>query len=439
VGRYVAVGRRYDNRRAPPNNNEAGGRLIRRCPHFFVTKSFMRLSPASDLDDEGLQRGRCYGCFRPRGDCFCAVIPTIENQTEVLILQHRRERTHPFNTARIVRKSLQNASLIVDNIDQLAARLSLKPRAGLLYPGPGAPLLADVPVAERPEQLVILDGTWHQTKTMLRDIPALQTLPRYRLAPASPSRYGIRREPSAMLISTLEATIAALRVLEPELRGLEQLMDAFLSMVDRQLAHPKTGYGSRTRLRAKRTFRNIPVSLVGNLTNVVVAYGESASRRSDKDRTPRMPVSWVAQRLGTGERFSCLIQPQFPLQESFLGHLELSREDFSQALSLDEARDAWQAFLRPDDSVAVYNQAVARLLTHLGEPSTPCLVLRSVDFNAQQHYTSLDELLAAEGIDVAPAQHPGRAGKRLANVTAFVRHLNVLGNEAIRREVSDPS
>src|SRR3954468_16996079 len=140
-----------------------------------------------------LTNRRCYVCFRPKETCFCASIPTIDNRTEVLILQHRRERFHPFNTARIIQKALRNSHLLADHTNNLAMQLRLKPRAGLLFPGPTALLVSDLTFEQRPEQLVVLDGTWHQAKTLVRAIPALQSLPRYRLAPTVPSRYRIRR------------------------------------------------------------------------------------------------------------------------------------------------------------------------------------------------------------------------------------------------------
>jgi DTW domain-containing protein len=157
---------------------------------------------------------RCYECFRPKQACFCASIPTIDNQTEVMILQHRRERFHPFNTARIVQKALQNSRLLSDYTSNLATQLRLRPRAGLLFPGPTARLISDLASEQRPDQLVVLDGTWHHAKTLLREIPALQSLPRYRLAPTVPSRYRLRRQPSIVSLSTVEAAVAALRVLE---------------------------------------------------------------------------------------------------------------------------------------------------------------------------------------------------------------------------------
>src|SRR6476469_5195690 len=174
---------------------------------------------------------RCYGCFRPKEACFCASIPTIDNQTEVLILQHRRERFHPFNTARIVQKALCNSRLLVDHTNNLAGQLRLNPRAGLLFPGPTALLISDLTFEQRPAQLVVLDGTWHQAKTMIREIPALHTLPRYQLAPAVPSRFRFNRQPTTTSLSTVEAAVTALRSLEPDTNGLDQLLIAFDTMV----------------------------------------------------------------------------------------------------------------------------------------------------------------------------------------------------------------
>jgi DTW domain-containing protein len=394
----------------------------------------MPLLPTNHQAVDHVPRDRCYGCFRPAGDCFCAVIPQIDNKTEVLILQHMRERFHPFNTARIVQRALKNSRLLVDHTRRLAETLSLKPGAGILYPGPGATLLADLPADRHPQQLVVLDGTWHHTKTLVRDIPALRGLPRYQLAPATPSRYRIRREPGAAFLSTVEATVAALRVLEPHTQGFDKLLQAFDHMVDRQLAHPKSEY-SRHRLgRRNRTFANIPLALLGDLDRVVVAYGESAPGERGRRGGGELPVYWVAQRLGTGKQFACAIRAEFPLTESYLGHLELTQADFSGAISLAEAQDAWGAFLRPGDAVAVYNQGTASLLLKIGSSAGKYLVLKSVDFHPGQRYGTLDELITGEGLTVAPPQHPGRAGRRLATATALVRHLRALGNGSVNGE-----
>ena len=196
---------------------------------------------------------RCYQCFRPKTSCFCATIPRINNRTDILILQHVAERSHPFNTARIVRKALCRCNVIAGHNQELAARqLPIAANAGLLYPGEDVPALTDLLVAERPDQLVIIDGTWHQARTIFRDVAQMQDLPCYRLSPSSPGQYRIRLEPNAHSLSTLEATVAALQVLEPETAGLDQLLAAFNTMVESQLGHATYGSAGRKRVRPSR-------------------------------------------------------------------------------------------------------------------------------------------------------------------------------------------
>ena len=163
---------------------------------------------------------------------------------------------------------------------------------------------------------------------------------------------------------------------------------------------------------------------------MVVAYGESTAGRRGCKSGLRAPVYWVAERVGTGERFACTLQSDAPLQDSFLNHLELPAEHFVGALSPAEARRAWAAFARPTDMLAVYHQGTARLLTQIAADSASCLVLKAIDFNPRKRYATLDELVAAEGLASAPPRHPGRAGKRLADVVALVEHLHALGNAA---------
>ncbi len=379
----------------------------------------------SKTPSEDRHRDRCYGCFRPKEACFCSKIPSIDNRTDILILQHVRERFHPFNTARIVRRALNHSRLIVEQTERLL-RMSLPigPRAGVLYPGPEARILSEVPASERPDQLVIVDGTWHHAKTLIRDVPALHNLPRFGIAPAAPGRYRIRREPTATSLSTLEATVEALRELEPETEGLDELLGAFDAMIEGQLAHPRSQFIPRSDRRRNRTSCGVPRVLVQQLEHVVVAYGESPYGGPGTKPTGSAPVYWVAERLGTGEAFARTIQPEIALNDKFLGHLELSVQDFSGALSLEEFRREWADFLNPTDTVAVYSQGTARLLAGAGADHAKCLVLKSVPL---RFCGTLEDVLAKEGLTSPSPRHPGRAGKRLANAIALARHLSKLG------------
>ncbi|MCP4190103.1 MAG: DTW domain-containing protein [Planctomycetaceae bacterium] len=381
-----------------------------------------------DDSDDGITRRRCYDCFRPEELCFCDVIPQIDNRTPVLILQHARERFHPFNTARIVKQALTNSQLIVDQTKNLAStRLPLLDHAGLLYPGGDAPVLSDVEPAKRPRQLVIIDGTWHQAKTLVRDIPRLSTLPCYRLAPDSPGRYRIRREPNAMSLSTLEATVAALKVLEPNLLGLDHLVAAFNTMIEQQLAIPKVTTSWRVNQHRRRNHLNIPRAISQGLDNVVVAYGESSAGQPGQARRPLPPVYWVAQRLGSGECFETAIESDKTISNPFLTHLKLTAEHFKSSATREDFRKRWENFLQPDDTLAVYHQSTVQLLKNIGGKVIRCHVLKSVDFT--KHRGTLEEIIAAEGIEIGPVHHAGRAGERLAKAVAIVHHLHEMAEE----------
>jgi len=54
-------------------------------------------------------RETCLRCFKPRVACVCDTIARVANRTEVIILQHPRERGHPFGTVRFARLGLEIA------------------------------------------------------------------------------------------------------------------------------------------------------------------------------------------------------------------------------------------------------------------------------------------------------------------------------------------
>jgi DTW domain-containing protein YfiP len=113
----------------------------------------------------------------------------------------------------------------------------LPPDAALLYPSAEASDLETMAPHELPRNLLVIDGTWHTARSLFRDKSWLQRLPQVRLSPASPSRYRIRREPRQDFVSTIEAIVQALQVIEPETQGFDELLGAFDSMIDDQLEH----------------------------------------------------------------------------------------------------------------------------------------------------------------------------------------------------------
>lgn len=392
------------------------------------------------LDDSNREtaRQRCYTCFRPVAVCHCSAIPRIANQTPVLLLQHRRESFHPFNTARIVRRGLVNSQLIVDHNERLAAQVNLLPGAALLFPGPRSTLLDEAAARNPPRQLVVIDGTWHQAKTLLRHVPALRELPQYHLAPAQPSNFRIRQEPNEQALSTIEAVVAALRILEPSTHGFDELLSVFDLMVDRQLAHPKPDAGRRRNRRGRRVWPYIPEPLLHELNRVVVTYCECEGAPRGTRRGPQRAMYLAAERLGSGDCFESPIRTDPPVSETLLGHFELDRERFSSAPDFEQVRAKWAEFLRPNDLIVVYGFGTLRLLRELCPPATKFLVLKSINFHPTQRFESLDHMVTELSLAVPPVRHAGRAGRRVANAKALVAHLQAIGVAALSGEKVRP-
>src|SRR3954470_5668254 len=185
-------------------------------------------------------RSVCARCRRPQTVCYCAALPRLETTTKIVILQHPRERDMPIGTARMASLCLPAAELHVgvrwSESPALARALGDPARPPiLLYPGPGArDILREPPPG--PATLVVVDGTWSQAKTVVRDTPVLQALPRYAFATPEPSQYRIRREPRAEYVSTIEALMHVLGVLEGDPPRFRSLLDPLNAMVDSQLA-----------------------------------------------------------------------------------------------------------------------------------------------------------------------------------------------------------
>ena len=332
---------------------------------------------------------RCFRCFRPTKLCYCATVPTVANRTAILILQHRRERFHPFNTARIVNQSLQQSSLLVGHNQDLSARfnqLPLDPQTGLLFPGDDARVLTATPKSEFPKQLIVPDGTWHHVKTLMRDIPRLQTLPRFCLAPANPSRYRIRREPHAHGLSTLEAVVSALRSIEPETLNLDQLLTTFDRMIDSQIKQGPANWRKNQKRRCG--IPNVPRALTGGLKNIVVGYGEqepgnlcNAKIPPTLEQSSNQPqlMYWTAIRPVSGERFHCAIDSPAFQNEAFMQRLRLSPEEIRERRSRNEFSKKWKEFLRPTDRLVVLHPSTATLLHQLQPDAQPPLILKAVN------------------------------------------------------------
>ena len=308
------------------------------------TKRKRLRTTAIDSGINAVTNPRCLTCRRPLAVCHCDLIPNIKNETEVLIIQDISERSHPFNTARMAHQALENSKLISDYSDRIQRHSHLlSPNAGLLYPAKNATDIAELTPDEIPDQLVLLDGTWNQAKRIYRQWPALNRLKHLRIQPKRPGNYRIRLEPNEYALSTVEAVVAALSHIQPGIDKLDQLIQAFDTMVDRQLSHPQADYSNAD--TPKTPTLNIPAILSQPNSNLIVAYGEAEPiLRGSPKKIKRTPVFWVAKRLYDGQKFQSAIESDLPITADLLEYFQLPEATFANSLSAAEFKKRWQAF-----------------------------------------------------------------------------------------------
>jgi len=155
----------------------------------------------------------------------------------VLLLQHPSEVNHALNTARLAALGLNNAELVVGEVFEELPALLDQPgyRACLLFPADDARPLQAYAETDAPLLLVVPDGTWRKARKLLHLNPLLAALPRVTLASAVESRYRLRKAPGPGALSTVEAIVQALQVLEAP-ASFEPLLRPFEALIEGQIA-----------------------------------------------------------------------------------------------------------------------------------------------------------------------------------------------------------
>jgi DTW domain-containing protein len=392
-------------------------------------------------------RDTCYRCFRPLGSCLCAVIPSLDNRTPVLILQHPRERTHPFGTARLVALALRQSEVLVDHAGCLRrdpSRLGSLTGCGLLYPHARARDISSVPAAEQPRKLIVIDGTWHHARALYRELPVLHELPHFTLPAGLRSAFELRRQPAEHCLSTLEAIVFALRALEPETPSIEELLGTFRSMQQRQLELLRSPDltlrpGRRRKRQRPRESRAIPRALLEGFDSLVVAYAESCLDPSAPGK--RGLLCCAALRPATGEQFFRVIERP-GLGPAQLQHLGLEPALRGEGVSLERFRSEWSAYLRPGDLLASWNASTLNLLSRTLGEQRGGIALKSAYYNLKRFRGSLEQILIQEGLseprtEASPSL--SRALQRLSNARRLTDFLRQPAHAAGAVSANSPS
>jgi DTW domain-containing protein YfiP len=352
-----------------------------------------------------------------------------------VLLQHPRERDMAIGTARMAHLCLTNSELLVGfdwehspAFNRLLGDVDYQP--ALLYPGEHAQPLSTLRT-ERPLALVVVDGTWANTKKMVRKNPVLANLPRVAFTPQRPSEYRIRREPKIECVSTIEALMIALGELEGDRERFECLLRPFRNMVDTQLRCKAERGTPRSRYQRPDRVRRSPVPelLETALQRVVCVMGEanawpckdSASRAAYPDEL----VQWVAVRVATGERFEAFAAPRNPLAPNTPAHLEVQAASLLTGESLEQLFQRWRRFVRDDDIICSWGRYASALFVASGGylPSTQFDLRLIAKQLMRRNIGTLEEYHQLIGERTATSLANGRAGLRLGQLVRVASHL----------------
>ncbi|MCX6105907.1 MAG: DTW domain-containing protein [Proteobacteria bacterium] len=163
---------------------------------------------------------RCPSCRLSRSLCVCQVAPKLDLATRIEVIMHMGEWPRGSNTGHLVQLTLANAGIRLQGLqhqpvtgeDLLAAPGSLL----ALFPGCGAKILTPEFVAGLPKPCTLLvpDGNWGQTKSMMRRLPLLKAAIPVALPGPTLNVNRPRRNIFADRMSTFEAIAQAIGCLE---------------------------------------------------------------------------------------------------------------------------------------------------------------------------------------------------------------------------------
>ncbi|MCF7506732.1 DTW domain-containing protein [Vibrio sp. L3-7] len=153
--------------------------------------------------------------------CICHLIPSIESQTDLVLLTHENELSRDTNTGKLLQQSLQQCQSFVWQRKtppaELMALLEDKTRQPfLLFPSDTSIECQQAVITKaknRKPLFIILDGTWQEAKKMLNKSIWLQAIPQVHLNITSESSYTLRRNQDSGHLCTCEVGVELLKAL----------------------------------------------------------------------------------------------------------------------------------------------------------------------------------------------------------------------------------
>lgn len=115
----------------------------------------------------------------------------------------------------------------------------------LLYPGKESVPINEIDQSSGPFNLILIDGTWAQAKSMYASSPLLHHLQQVKLVSPQISTYIIRTQPMECSLSTLETAAEALSILENDEKYRNELVKPLERLCNFQISNGAVEHQSK--------------------------------------------------------------------------------------------------------------------------------------------------------------------------------------------------
>jgi DTW domain-containing protein YfiP len=151
--------------------------------------------------------------------CICELVPSIRSRCRWVFVLHDLERYKTTNTGYLAWRSIADAQLCWyrSRVEPTIPPVELpeERETWLLFPGRGEPVpAADLLTRDKPLTIVIPDGTWSQTRKIVRTRPEFADLPCISLPEEAHARWSLRQETLESGMSTVDAVCWLMAALE---------------------------------------------------------------------------------------------------------------------------------------------------------------------------------------------------------------------------------
>ncbi|WP_286235492.1 tRNA-uridine aminocarboxypropyltransferase [Thalassotalea sediminis] len=197
-----------------------------------------------------MSRVICQRCQKPQVSCICQLFVAVDNDIDVIVLQHPSEVKQNKGSVTLLKESLSHCTVIQgevfsDNAMYQALVTDLSAETALLYPSDKAVLANELTMISAQEattkvqikRLILLDGTWKKAYRMYMSNPALHDLNHLTLPDDIECMYEARSTKKKGALSTLEAACHALSQLEYNAIKYQPLLHSFKRFNQQLLAN----------------------------------------------------------------------------------------------------------------------------------------------------------------------------------------------------------